>query len=389
MAKFFEVIEFFDETGDEIAHRIPETGSGETQLGSQLVVRENQYAVFFRDGKALDSFGPGRHTLTTLNLPLIRRIIGAAFDGKSPFRVEVYYVNGKVFTNSKWGTQEPIPFRDTELHMVRLRAFGTYSERVIEPQLFINKAVGTQGIYRRNEIEDFLRTIIIARLTDFLGENLKSIFDLPQHYDEVAAGTKARIHDDFSKYGLELVDFYINAITPPTDVQEMIDQRSGMGAVGDLGKFTQFSAARALRDAAQQGGGGEGGGAGTAGAGLGLGAGLGMGMMMPGMISQAYGQTGGPQIKCSKCGGLNPATAKFCSACGEKLEMEMINCPKCNQPVLKGSKFCSNCGASLAPKLIKCSKCGMDVPEGTKFCPNCGNNLAVSDKPKEEPKKES
>ena len=105
MAKFFEVIEFFDETGEEIVHRIPETGSGETQLGSQLVVRENQYGVFFRDGKALDVFGPGRHTLTTLNLPGIRRVIGAAFDGKSPFRVEVYFVNGKVFTNSKWGTQ--------------------------------------------------------------------------------------------------------------------------------------------------------------------------------------------------------------------------------------------------------------------------------------------
>ncbi|MCK4395170.1 SPFH domain-containing protein [candidate division WOR-3 bacterium] len=380
MAKFFEVIEFFDETGEEIVHRIPETGSGETQLGSQLVVRENQYGVFFRDGKALDVFGPGRHSLTTLNLPGIRRVIGAAFDGKSPFRVEVYFVNGKVFTNSKWGTQEPIPFRDTELHMVRLRAFGTYSERVIEPQLFINKVVGTQGIYRRDEIEDFLRSIIIARLTDFLGENLKSIFDLPQHYDEVAAGTKARVQDDFSKYGLELIDFYINAITPPQDVQKMIDERSGMGAVGDLGRFTQFSTARALRDAARQTGDG---GAGTAGAGLGLGAGLGMGMMMPGMISQAYQQQGA-QIRCPKCGAMNPAHAKFCSGCGTKLEMPTISCPKCKQPVPLGSRFCPNCGTSLAPKTIKCQKCGKDIPEGTKFCPECGNNLSAAEKPKKE-----
>ncbi len=381
MAKFFEVIEYFDETGEEIVHRIPETGSGETQLGSQLVVRENQYAVFFRDGKALDVFGPGRHTLTTLNLPLLRRIVGAAFDGKSPFRVEVVYVNGKVFTNSKWGTQEPIPFRDTELHMVRLRAFGTYSERVIEPQLFVNKIVGTQGIYLRTDIENFLRSVIVARLTDFLGENIKSIFDLPQHYDEVAAGTKTRVQDDFSKYGLELIDFYINAITPPPDVQKMIDERSGMGAVGDLGKFTQFSAARALRDAAQQGGGGEGGGAGTAGAGLGLGAGLGMGMMMPGMISQAYGQAG-QMVPCPKCGTANPSNAKFCSACGAKMEIPTITCPKCKQPAPMGSKFCPNCGASLAPKTIKCPKCGVEVPEGTKFCPECGQKLEPPEEPK-------
>jgi len=379
MAKFFEVIEFFDQTGEEMVHRIPESGSSETQLGSQLVVRENQYAVFFRDGKALDTFEVGRHTLTTLNLPILRRIVGAAFDGKSPFRVEVYFVNGKVFTNAKWGTQEPIPFRDTELHMVRLRAFGTYSERIIEPQLFINKIVGTQGIFRREEIENFLRTIIIARLTDFLGENQKSIFDLPQHYDEISAGAKARIQDDFSKYGMELIDFYINAITPPVEVQKMIDERSGMGAVGDLGKFTQFETAKALRDAAKQSGGA---GGGTAGAGLGLGAGLGMGMMMPGMISQAYGQQGGPQVKCPKCETLNPASAKFCSSCGTKLELETTTCPKCKAQVPKESKFCPNCGASLAPEMVKCPKCGTESPVGTVFCPQCGTKLTPPIEPK-------
>ncbi len=384
MAKFFEVIEYFDETGEEMVHRIPQEGSGETQLGSQLVVRESQYAVFFRDGKALDVFGPGRHSLTTLNLPILRRIIGAAFDGKSPFRVEVYYVNARVFTNSKWGTQEPIPFRDSELHMVRLRAFGTYSERIIEPQLFLNKIVGTQGMFRRIDVEDFLRSMIVARLTDFLGENLTSIFDLPQHYDEISAGTKARIQDDFSKYGLELVDFYINAITPPPDVQEMIDQRSGMGAVGDLGRFTQFSAARALRDAAR-GAGGEGGAGGTAGAGLGLGAGLGMGMMMPGMISQAY-QQAGTSIKCQKCGTANPSHAKFCSACGEKLEIGTVTCPKCKQNAPLGSQFCPNCGTSLVTKTMKCSKCGKDIPEGSQFCPDCGTSQSATEQPEEKAK---
>lgn len=367
MARLLEVIEFLDESGQEIVHRVPEGGSGEITAGSQLVVRENQAAVFFRDGRALDTFGPGRHTLTSLNIPLLVGLEGKPFGGKSPFRVEVYFVNQKVFTDRKWGTQEPIPFEDSELKMVRLRAFGIFSDRVIDPQLFINKVVGTQGMYFTQEIDDFFRGVVVARFADFLGESVKTIFDLPRNYDEIAAGTKARVQEDFGKYGVECVDLYINAITPPPEVQKMIDERSGMGAVGDMDRFMQFEAAKAMREAAQQGGG-----EGTAGTGVGLGAGLGMGMMLPGMLQRAFAQ--GQNVECPKCHGGVPLGSRFCPHCGANLAPEMVGCPKCGQSIPAKSKFCPNCGVEMdkAQETKTCKKCNKPIPPGSKFCPNCG-----------------
>lgn len=340
MAVFLEVIEYLDDEGNELVHRIPQKGSGETALGSQLVVRENQSAVFFRDGRALDTFSAGRHTLTTANLPVLKEFLGAAFGGKSPFRVEVYFVNHKVFTDAKWGTQEPIPFRDSELQMIRLRANGIYSYRVTEPQLFVNKIVGTESIKDRMEIEEFFKDVIISRLTDFLGETYSTIFDLPKSYDELSAGAKSRISEDFDKYGMDLVDFYIRSITPPPEVQKMIDEKSGMGVVGDLDSFTRFQAAKALRDAAKQ----EGGAAGT---GVGVGAGIGMGSMIPGMM-QGSGEkkdTSGGE-KCPECGKSVPQGAKFCPNCGEEIEGKQF-CPECGSEISSDAKFCSNCGKKL------------------------------------------
>jgi membrane protease subunit (stomatin/prohibitin family) len=371
MARLMEVIEFLDNTGEQMVHRVPEAGSGEITAGSQLVVRESQSAVFFRDGKALDAFGPGRHTLTSLNIPLLVGLEGKPFAGKSPFRTEVYFVNQKVFTDRKWGTQEPIPFRDSELSMVRLRAFGLFSDRITDPRLFVNKIVGTQGLYATSDIDDFLRGIVISRFADFLGESVKTLFDLPKSYDEISAATKARVQEDFTKYGLECVDFYINAITPPEEVQKMIDERSGMGAVGDMGKFMQFEAAKAMREAAQQGGGGDG----AAGTGVGLGAGLGMGMMLPGMLQKAFAE--GQAIQCPKCRAAVALGSRFCPNCGANIGStapDTMACPKCGQPVPSNSKFCPNCGAEIkkSEDSVRCKKCNASIPPGSKFCPNCG-----------------
>jgi membrane protease subunit (stomatin/prohibitin family) len=335
-----EVIEYFDNTGNQLVHRVPEDGSGETKIGSQLVVRESQQAVFFRDGKAMDVFGAGRHTLTTMNLPILTGMLKGVFDGKSPFRVEVYFVNSKVFTDLKWGTSEPIPFRDSELQMIRLRSFGIYSTRVKDPQLFVNKMVGTQGLYTTEQIDGFLKNVIVSRLADYLGENYQTILDVAQHYDELGTGLKARLQEDFGKYGLEMVDLYISAITPPPEVQARMDERAGMAAVGDLNQYMKFKAANAMGDAAKQEGG-------AAGAGVGMGAGIGMGMMMPGMLQQAMAS--GPMAACPKCGTQNQTTAKFCSNCGGPMAVTPATtpCPKCGKPVASGSKFCNDCGAKL------------------------------------------
>lgn len=347
------LIEFVDEQGAEMAHRIPEQGSGEFKLGSQLIVRESQWAVFFRDGKAYDVFDAGRHTLATQNIPLLTSILTAPLYGDTPFRSEVFFVSKRTFTDLKWGTIEPILFRDSEFKMIRLRSNGIYTFQITDPKLFVVKIVGTRGIYTNFQIEDFLRGVIVGRLADILGESLDSVLDLPRYFDELGAGLKARTRDDFAQYGLAMVDFVINAISPPEDVQKRIDERSGMEAVGGMDRYFQYKAAQAIGDLAKAGGGTGGGGDGTdigtaATAGLGLGAGAGLGMMIPGMLQQAM--AGGAQPK--------------------------VRCPNCHADIPFGGNFCPNCGTNLAAT-VSCPECKATLPAGSKFCPNCGHDMSA------------
>ena len=283
MPRIIDVIEYLDETSKEIVHRIPERGSGDFRFGSQVIVREQQAAVFFRDGKALDTFGPGRHTITTANIPLLINLIQLATSGQTPFTAEVYFVNQRDFIDMKWGTPEPISLRDPDLGLARLRANGRYSMAISEPQMFVAKIVGTQGLYQTNQIEDYLRTIIISRLTDLLGESKTGLFDLPGLFNEMSAAIKVKVGEDFEALGITLKQMFLGSISPTEETQKAIDERSAMGAIGDMNKYMQYSAAKAMREAAASGG-EAGSGAAT---GVGLGAGMGMGVGMAGMISQA------------------------------------------------------------------------------------------------------
>ena len=283
MARIIDVIEVPDQQKDEMVRRLPEYGAGDFRFGSQVIVREFQQAVFFRDGKALDTFGPGRHTITTANLPLLSGLIGMATSGRTPFTAEVYFVNMREYLDQKWGTSEPIALRDTDLGLVRLRAFGTFSLQVQDPALFVNKIVGGQGIYETPQITRFLRGIVIAKMTDLLGELGKGLFDLPALYDEIGAGTKAKVQDDFANLGVQLKTLYVNSISPTEETARAIDERASMGAIGDMNKYMQYQTALGIREAAQSGG--EAGS--MTGAGVGLGAGVGMGAAMAQAMSQS------------------------------------------------------------------------------------------------------
>jgi excisionase family DNA binding protein len=282
MARIFDVVEYPNEMRNEIVHRFPETGFGDFRFGSQLVVRESQAAVFFRDGNALDVFGPGRHTITTANVPLLIDLLGKAFNDRTPFTAEVYFVSLREFADQKWGTPQPIIVRNPGmgLGVALLQGFGTFSFQVKDVQQFVTQIVGTQGMFRTEDIEARLRSMLLSKLQDLLGETAakRSVPELIGLTEELGAGVRAKGQDDFSAIGLSLKTFYIENLKPSSKSAEELRQ---MGML-DMQTYTQLQAADALRDAAQNPSGG-----------AGLTAGIGAGMGIGGVLNQSLqGMTG-------------------------------------------------------------------------------------------------
>ena len=289
MARIFDVIEYPNEMKGEIVHRFPESGIGDYRIGSQVIVREAQSVVFFRDGQALDVFKAGRHTIATANIPKIIDFIGKAFNDRTPFPAEVYFVSMKEFANEKWGTPQPIIVRNPGmgLGVALLQGFGTFSFQVKDPQQFVTQIVGTVGTYQSSEIEERLKSVLLSKLQDVLGEttSAKSVVDLIGLTEEIGASVRAKAQDDFEALGLVLKTFYVGNLKPSSkSAQELRD----MGML-DMATYTQLQAADAMRDAAQN----EGGGAGlTAGIGAGMGIGNLMGQALQGGMQQG-GAAGG------------------------------------------------------------------------------------------------
>ena len=286
---------------------------------------------------------------------------------------EVYFVNTKQFTDMKWGTSNPIMLRDSDFGIVRLRAFGAYSMRVDDPQTFIKEVAGTNGHFDTEDIDVQLKRSIVTEFTDALGEMKIPALDLAAQYKEIGDIIREKINVDFKDYGLEVTKFYVENVSVPKEVEEALDKRASMGALGDVNKYAQFQAADAMRDAAQNEGGG-------AGLGAGLGAGFAVGNQMVNAFGnqqgqeQAHGgQASASQAACPSCSKPNAQGAKFCAECGGKMEVAQVPCVKCGASLREGAKFCSECGSKQ--EKIKCSGCETELAAGTKFCAECGTKV--------------
>lgn len=297
MTRIFDVIEHANEMRNEIVHRFPETGPGNFRIGSQVIVRESQTAVFFRDGNAMDVFNPGRHTIVTYNIPvLIEKIGKALFSERTPFPAEVYFVSMREFADRKWGTPQPIIVRNPNmgLGVALLQAFGSYSFQVSDPQQFVTQIVGAQGIFRINDIENRLRSMLLSKLSDLLGEttSTRNVPELIGLTEELGAGVRAKAQDDFEALGLTLKTFYIENLKPSSKSAEEL---RAMGML-DMQTYTQLQAADALRDAAQNPSGG-------AGLTAGIGAGLGVGSVLSQSLQGMTGAGAGGAVQPAPSGG--------------------------------------------------------------------------------------
>ena len=282
-AQFLDILEWLDDSNDTMAWRFPMRGQ-EIQNGGKLVVRESQEAVFVNEGQFADCFKPGTHNLTTQNLPILATLKGWKYGFESPFKSDVYFLNTKLFNDLGWGTPNPIMMRDADFGMLRIRAFGIYSIRVVDSKSFLKNVVGTNGLFTVADIQEQLRKSIISKFTDAQGEAKIPALDLAAKYDEISDLLRQKMDPEFQTMGLECSKLFIENISLPEEVEAMMDKRTSVGMMAPvMGAYTQMQVADSLPLAAQNPGG-------LAGMGMGVGLGFGMGNMMGNQMGQAAAQ---------------------------------------------------------------------------------------------------
>ncbi|OUS20642.1 antifreeze protein [Rhodobacterales bacterium 59_46_T64] len=272
--EFIDVIHWTDDTRDTMVWRF-EREDHEIKYGAKLTVREGQAAVFIHEGQLADVFTPGLYMLETNNMPVLTTLNHWDHGFKSPFKSEIYYVNTTRFNDLKWGTKNPIICRDPEFGPVRLRAYGTYSIRITDPARFLTEIVGTDGEFTMDEISFQIRNIIVQEFSRVVASSGIPVLDMAANTADLGKLVAAQISETIAAYGLSMPELYIENISLPEAVEAALDKRTSMGLAGDLGRFTQYSAAEAMTAAAANPNGG-----GGMGAGLGAGMGMGMGMAM-------------------------------------------------------------------------------------------------------------
>jgi membrane protease subunit (stomatin/prohibitin family) len=318
--QFIDILQWTESSDDILAWRFP-TADFEIQQGGQLIVRETQMALFVDQGHVADLFGPGTHTILTKNLPVLTDLRHWDKGFESPFKSEVYFFSMRLRLNQTWGTANPFTIRDREFGVVRVRGFGVYGYRIADPTVFFRRVSGTRDAYAVGDLEGQLRSTLVSTLTDHLGQSQVAFLDMAANQDALARAVMQKARPAFADLGLSLEAFLIQNISLPDELQKRLDERIGMGIVGDLARYTQFQVGQSIPTAAASGG--------AAGAGVGVGAGIAMGQAMGHAIGQAaQGTASQPQ------GSVTAAQTILCSRCQARLD--------------RPSKFCPECGASLA-----------------------------------------
>src|SRR5208282_435753 len=278
--QFIAVIQWNEDEDGVLAYRYPMQDM-EIENGGQLTVRETQMAAFINEGKIADVFGPGLHTLNTRNLPILTDLMNWSKDFESPVKSDVYFFSTRLQIDQKWGTGTPVTIRDKEFGAVRLRAYGTYAYRLVDPRVFFTQVSGTREAYYVADLEDQLRAMIVERMAGAFAESNVSFLDMARNQSALAEKIADAMMPGFAKLGLDMSQFVVESVSLPDELRKVMDQRIGMSMAGDIGRLTQFETAESLEEAAQNPGG-------AAGMGVGLGAGA---AMAQSMMGQARGVT--------------------------------------------------------------------------------------------------
>ena len=386
--KVFDVIKY-DGKNDVFVWKFP--GEDFNTL-SQLIVHESQEAVFFKDGKALDLFASGRYTLHTQNIPLIRRLINLPFNGESPFHCEVYFINKVVSLDVYWGTESAIPIQDPLYKIILpVRANGQFGVRVSDSKKLLINLVGTISQFDQATLKKYFKGILLTNIKDFIAsqfvKNQISFLEIHSHLKTISEGIERQLTEEFYKYGIELVNFNVNEISPPENDPSYIQLKKALAKKAEMMvmgyDYRQERTFDILDKAAEN----EGNVSAIMGASMGIGMGINMGNAVGNAMGNAIESVGlndskkddkyleGEKIKCNKCGNAIPKGAKFCLECGEKIEFskdnDMVTCPNCKREVVK-AKFCLECGFKF---ITNCSECGASLIPGAKFCLECGKKV--------------
>lgn len=347
-------------------------------LGSQLIVNQSQEALFFKGGEALDLFGPGTHTLSTGNLPILNKLVNLPFGGRTPFSAEVYYINKTLNLDMKWGTSTPIPLEDPKYGIIlNVGARGQYGITITDSRLFVSKIIGAvpNGTNMDSKLilryfNGLINSKIKSVTAAYMIKNKVSFLEISQFLSELSTAFQEALNDEFERFGIELINFYCESIAPKPEEYEKLRLYKEELALG--GEFYQqrrsFDILEKLADNPSSGS--------VADAGIGLGMGIGVagqfGKVFAGIGENINVDKAETQIACPKCGAQNNITMKFCGSCGSKL-IETVICPHCGKENSGEMKFCGECGSPL--DALKCPSCGFENKPGMKFCGKCGKRL--------------